>query len=71
MMLNVGTNVGIEREYTFHIYRGGEYKGQVRVENVGPDLCNAVITGTKEGSTIALDDRARRFSRPGVQEVDQ
>ena len=58
VMLNVGNEAGVKRGYTFHVYRGGQYKGQVRVENVQANYCSAVIIGTQEGRTISQGDSA-------------
>jgi len=58
VMLNVGSNNDVKRGYTFQIFRGGTYKGEVRVENVQADFCSAVITGMNPGTTMAQGDRA-------------
>jgi len=58
VMLNVGQDAGVKRGNTFHIYRGGQYKGKVRVENVQKDYCSAVVVGLAEGRTITQGDRA-------------
>lgn len=54
--LNVGSNAGVSKGYTFEIYNGNTYKGQVRVEQVHPDMCSALITFAKE--TIGAGDSA-------------
>ncbi|MFT7486975.1 MAG: cell division protein FtsB [Candidatus Paceibacteria bacterium] len=56
--LNVGSNTGVKRGYTFEIYNGSVYKGQVRVENVRDDMCTALIIRTEEGQTISSGDSA-------------
>jgi chromosome segregation ATPase len=56
--LNVGSNAGVERGYTFDIYSGSTYKGRVRVETVHPDMCSALITLAKEGTKINAGDSA-------------
>ncbi len=58
VMLNVGEGSGVKRGNTFHIYRGGQYKGKVRVENVQSTYCSAVVVGMAEGRTITQGDRA-------------
>jgi hypothetical protein len=58
VMLNVGKNQDVQRGYTFHIYRGSQYKGQVRVENVQDRYCSAVVVGLASGKTITQGDRA-------------
>ena len=49
---------GFLRGYTFEIYDGKNYKGQVRVENVREDMCTALILRTEEGQTIQSGDKA-------------
>lgn len=58
VMLNVGESDGVKRGFKFHIYRGGQYKGQVRVEGVEGDYCSAIVLGTTDGRTIQQGDRA-------------
>lgn len=56
--LNVGSDSGVKRGYTFEIYDGAQYKGQVRVENVRADMCTALILRTEQGQTIQSGDKA-------------
>lgn len=56
--LNKGTKDGVKRGYTFEVYNGPNYKGQVRVENVRDDMCTALILRTEEGQTISSGDKA-------------
>lgn len=56
--LNVGSNKNVKRGYTFEIYDGKTYKGQVRVEFVHPDMCSAVIVRKVPGQTIHQGDSA-------------
>jgi len=56
--INRGTAHGVQRGFTFDIYAGSEYKGQVRVENVQNDMCTAVIVRTYQGRDISQGDRA-------------
>ncbi len=58
VMLNVGKNHDVKRGYTFDIYRGTTYKGQVRVEDVQDAMCSAVIISSNKGTTIAQGDSA-------------
>ncbi len=58
VMLNVGKEQNVKRGYTFDIYRGATYKGQVRVEDVQDAICSAVIIREKEGTKIAQGDSA-------------
>lgn len=44
VVLNVGKNRGVKRGWTFQIYDGGTYKGEVRVDNVDETMCSAIIT---------------------------
>ncbi len=56
--INKGADDGVQRGFTFDIYRGGQYKGQVKVENVQSNMATCVITKTWEGRTIAQGDSA-------------
>lgn len=56
--LNVGADSGVSRGYTFQIYNGAQYKGEVRVENVRDNMCTALITTLVDGQKIAQGDRA-------------
>jgi len=58
VMLNVGKNREVKPGYTFDIYSGGIYKGQVRVENVQEQMCSALITHAVDGQAISQGDRA-------------
>lgn len=58
VMLNVGANQNVKRGYTFEIFNGRQYKGQVRVENVQDDVSSALIIRAVPGTTIAQGDRA-------------
>ncbi|MFT5154086.1 MAG: hypothetical protein ACI841_004093, partial [Planctomycetota bacterium] len=56
--LNVGENQKVKRGYTFEIWQGSTYKGQVRVESVQPDQCTAVVIRSVDGVSINTGDRA-------------
>ncbi len=56
--LNAGSASGVKRGYTFEVFDGAQYKGQVRVENVREDMCTALILRTEEGQTIQSGDKA-------------
>jgi hypothetical protein len=56
--INVGSNKGVKRGYTFEIYDGGTYKGQVRVEFVHADMCSGLITRTAPGQSMRQGDGA-------------
>jgi hypothetical protein len=54
--LNVGSNAGVTKGYTFAIYSGTTYKGEVKVELVHADMCSALITSAT--GTIGAGDSA-------------
>jgi DNA repair exonuclease SbcCD ATPase subunit len=54
--LNVGSNAGVTKGYTFAIYSGTTYKGEVKVEMVHADMCSALITSST--ATIGAGDSA-------------
>ena len=56
--INKGSADGVKRGFTFDIYKGGQFKGRVRVETVEQDMCTAVILKTYEGRSIAQGDSA-------------
>ncbi|MAE27655.1 MAG: hypothetical protein QF724_01945 [Planctomycetota bacterium] len=56
--LNVGSGNGVQRGFTFDIYSGNAYKGQVRVESVRPGMCTALIVRTVAGQNISQGDSA-------------
>ena len=56
--LNRGSEEGVKVGYTFEIFNAGEYKGQVRVENVRANMCTALVTTTAPGTQIGQGDSA-------------
>ncbi len=56
--INVGKDSGVIRGNTFYIYDGGQYKGEVRVENVRDNMCTALILSTAKDQSITQGDRA-------------
>lgn len=56
--LNRGSSDGVKVGYTFEIYNGNEYKGQVRVENVRAEMCTALVTTSVSGTKIGQGDSA-------------
>lgn len=56
--INAGSTQGVRRGYTFSIYDGARYKGEVKVEFVHGDMSSGLITYTKPGETISQGDRA-------------
>ncbi len=56
--INAGTNQGVRRGYTFEIYDGATYKGQVRVEFVHGDMSSGLITRMTPGQSIRQGDGA-------------
>ena len=56
--LNRGAEDGVKVGYTFEIYNGSQYKGQVRVENVRQNGCTALVTTSVSGTRIGQGDSA-------------
>jgi invasion protein IalB len=56
--LNVGSDNMVEKGMTFEIWAGDMYKGQVRVDNVTPNMCSALVTLAVDGASIAEGDNA-------------
>ena len=47
VMLSVGRDDGVEKGYTFDVYRGKDYVGQIIVDEVMADFSSAIIKKTK------------------------
>ena len=58
VMLNVGQRQEVKPGFTFEIYQGNVYKGQVRVQNVQDNVCSALIVHAVPGKRIGQGDRA-------------
>jgi len=58
VMLNVGSEDGVKRGYSFDVWSGNQYKGQVQVMNVQPGMCSAMLKSPVEGATIRQGDLA-------------
>lgn len=60
VILSVGADVGVTRGMKFAVYGGGQYKGEVVVNDVYPDNCSARILPNVRGShaSIAVNDKA-------------
>lgn len=60
VVLSVGADVGVTRGMKFAIYGGGQYKGEVVVNDVYPDNCSARILPNVRGTqaSIAANDKA-------------
>jgi predicted nucleic acid-binding Zn-ribbon protein len=56
--INKGKTDNVKPGYTFEIYNGGTYKGQVRVDYVHDTTCSAVIVRPVPGQTIRQGDSA-------------
>ncbi|MCY2961220.1 MAG: hypothetical protein NTY35_13750 [Planctomycetota bacterium] len=56
--INAGSVQGVKRGFTFEIFDGGTYKGQVRIEFVHGDMASGLITRTVPGQTIRQGDGA-------------
>jgi predicted nucleic acid-binding Zn-ribbon protein len=62
VVLSVGRQANVEKGFTFHVYRGNEYLGMVRVDAVYPDLSAASVLKLAPGKDIQkLDDVATRL----------
>ena len=58
VMLNVGGDDGVRKGYSFDVWSGNQYKGQVRVVNVQAGMCSALIENPIEGAPIRQGDSA-------------
>lgn len=58
VILNVGSDQKVARGMTFDVYRGGTYKGRVRIENVQPKQASALVIQPVKGQKIAQGDSA-------------
>ena len=58
VMVNAGKNKNVRPGYTFEIYRGSQYKGQVRIENVQDNVSSGVIVRAVPGTTMVQGDLA-------------
>jgi myosin heavy subunit len=56
--INVGEAAGVKRGYTFEIFDGKAYKGQVRIEFVHPNLSSGVIVRQVKDQAIRQGDGA-------------
>ncbi|MCY3003463.1 MAG: hypothetical protein NTV21_16840 [Planctomycetota bacterium] len=56
--LNKGKKDGIKRGFTFEIYNGTQYKGQIKVETVTDDTCAGLVVLAKDGATMNAGDSA-------------
>lgn len=56
VMLNIGSAENVKRGYTFEVYAGGVYKGQVRVVDVQESICSAVVVNAVSGTTMGQGD---------------
>lgn len=58
VILNVGSEQNVSRGMTFSVYRGGTYKGQVRIQNVQAKQSSALVILPVKGQKIAQGDSA-------------
>jgi predicted nucleic acid-binding Zn-ribbon protein len=58
VMLNVGSEQGVKRGYSFDVWSGNQYKGQVIVQNVQPNMSSATIKAPVQGTVIRQGDLA-------------
>lgn len=56
--INKGSADGVKPGYTFEIYDGKTYKGQVRVEYVHDNVCSALVLRAVDGQQIRQGDAA-------------
>ena len=56
--INKGSAHGVKPGYTFEVYDGRTYKGQVRVEYVHENVCSALVLRTVDGQQIRQGDAA-------------
>lgn len=56
--INKGSDDGVKRGFTFEVYDGRTYKGQVRVEYVHPNVSSALIVRAVPGQKIRQGDAA-------------
>ncbi len=56
VVLNKGSKDGVKTGFTFSVYRGSQFKGQVRIDDVQENLCSGQILNMK--TAIATGDSA-------------
>jgi hypothetical protein len=56
--INKGSADGVKPGYTFEVYDGKTYKGQVRVEYVHENVCSALVLRSVDGQQIRQGDQA-------------
>ncbi|MFN0007991.1 MAG: hypothetical protein ACKVXR_08805 [Planctomycetota bacterium] len=56
--INKGSADGVKPGYTFEVYDGRTYKGQVRVEYVHQNVCSALVLRAVDGQVIRQGDAA-------------
>jgi chromosome segregation ATPase len=47
VVINKGRKDGVKEGYTFSIYRGSQFKGQVRIQDVQDGMCSGIIVNEK------------------------
>lgn len=58
VILSVGSDDKVKKGYTFHVYRGDNYLGEVQVTDVYPDRSAARIKFRVEGAQFQVNDKA-------------
>jgi chromosome segregation ATPase len=58
VLLSVGRNEGVQVGYTFTIYRGNKYVGQVKIDKVEKDYCSGYSVKGLEQAPISVGDDA-------------
>ena len=51
VVLNKGKKDDVKKGYTFSIYRGAQYKGQIRIQDVQDGMCSGTIVAEKAAIT--------------------
>jgi len=58
VILSVGSDDKVQKGYTFSVFRGNTYLGEVRVDDVYPDRCSARIESSVPGTQMKVNDKA-------------
>lgn len=58
VILSVGSDDKVKKGYTFQVFRGNTYLGEVQVDDVAADYCTARITFKADGAQFQINDKA-------------
>lgn len=64
VIINRGTEDGVQQGYTFKIYRGNEYAGIIVIEKVYPKESRGIVLVMTQKSEIYVGDRIITLSKP-------